>query len=192
VKDPPSGEGRLPADDAAAIDADAGELIPLVYDRLRSLARHYLANERPGHTLRPTELVHEAYLRLAGGDGIAWQGKTHFYAVAATQMRRILVEHARAGLRQKRGGRPQRVTLSENVMRIPAISVDVLALHEALIRLARRHERQGRVAELRLFSGMLVREVAKTLDVSEATVKGDWRVAKAWLLKELRVRRPVA
>jgi RNA polymerase sigma-70 factor (ECF subfamily) len=136
--------------------------------------------------------VHEAYLRLAEEREMDWRGKTHFYAVAAKQMRRILVEHARAALRQKRGGRPRRITLSESLVRVPALSVDVLALHQALTRLSRRHERQGRVAELRLFSGLLVREVAGLLDVSEATVKCDWRVARAWLLKELRVRRPVS
>lgn len=167
--------------------AAAADLVPLVYDRLRALAAHYLASERRGHTLRPTDLVHEAYVRLAEGKPIDWSGKTHFYCVAATQMRRILVDHARAARRRKRGGRPRRVTLSESLLRAPTPSVDVLALDETLTRLGRRNERQGRVAELRVFSGMLIRDIAHALGVSERTVKLDWRVARAWILKELRL-----
>jgi len=166
------------------------DLLPLVYQRLRALAARYLASESAGNTFQPTDLVHEAYLRLAEGGRIDWNGRTHFYATAATQMRRILVEHARAARRQKRGARPRRITLTENLLRAPALSVDVLGLDEALTRLARRNERQGRVAELRLFSGMLHKEVAHVLGISEATVKLDWRVARAWILKELRLREP--
>lgn len=165
--------------------ADAARLLPLVYGELRALAARYLREERPGHTLQPTALVHEAYLRLIEHDRIDWKGKTHFFAMAAIQMRRILVDHARARATEKRGGRAPRVTLDERLTRTPEASLDLLALDEALTRLAARHERQGRVAELRLFAGMLVGETALYLGVSERTVKDDWRVARAWLLKEL-------
>lgn len=172
-------------------DADAtADLIPLVYDRLRALAARYLASERPGHTLQPTDLVHEAYVRLARGEPIDFRSKTHFYAIAATQMRRVLVEHARAVLSQRRGRRARRVTLDEGLLRTSGVSVDIIALNQVLTKLSQRHERQGRVVELRLFSGMLVREVAQVLEVSERTVKLDWRVARAWILKELHVDQP--
>jgi RNA polymerase sigma factor (TIGR02999 family) len=163
----------------------APELLPLVYDELRALAARYLRQERPGHTLQPTALVHEAYLRLVDCDRIDWKGRTHFFAMAAIQMRRILVEHARAAAAEKRGGVGRRVTFDEHLAQAPELSLEFLALDEALGRLAQRHERQGRIAELRLFGGMLVREIAFCVGVSERTVKEDWRVARAWLLKEL-------
>jgi len=163
----------------------ADQLLPLVYDQLRALAARYLRRERAGHSLQPTDLVHAAYLRLIDHDRIDWQGRTHFFALAATQMRRILVEHARAKGRQKRGEGATRVTFPEELVQAPALSLEFLAFDEALTRLGRLHARQGQVAELRLFAGMLVKEAALYLGVSERTVKDDWRVARAWLMKEL-------
>jgi RNA polymerase sigma factor (TIGR02999 family) len=134
--------------------------------------------------LQATALVHEAYLRLIENDRIDWQGKTHFKAMAATQMRRILVDHARARSAKKRGGgRP--ITLTETLLSTAKPSVDLLALDQALERLSSRSSRQGRVAELKLFAGLLTHEIALSLKVSERTVKEDWRVARAWLMKEL-------
>ena len=163
----------------------AADLVPLIYDKLRALARQYMQGERPGGVLQPTALVHEAYLRLARINRMDWQGKTHFYAMAATQMRRILVERGRAAGTQKRGERPRQVTFEEHIAPAGNIPVNLLALDEALDTLSSLNERQARVAELRLFSGMLVTEVAHVLGVSERTVKQDWRVARAWLSAEL-------
>lgn len=163
----------------------AASLTPLVYDELRALARAYMRNERPGHTLDPTELAHEAFLRLVEQNEVDWKGRTHFLAVAATQMRRVLVDHARKRAAAKRGGRAQRVTLRDSLACAPELSAEFLDLNDALTRLAEEHPRQATVAELRLFSGLLVKETAFHLGVSERTVKGDWRFARAWLLKEL-------
>jgi RNA polymerase sigma factor (TIGR02999 family) len=163
----------------------ADRLLPLVYGELRALAAHYLRSERAGATWQPTALVHEAYLRLIDNERIDWKGKTHFMAMAATQMRRILVDHARARGAKKRGGRPRPVTLTETLLTTEKPSIELLALDEALERLAARSPRQSRVAELKLFAGLLVTEIAFSLGVSERTVKEDWRVARAWLMKEL-------
>jgi RNA polymerase sigma factor (TIGR02999 family) len=163
----------------------AAELAPLVYEELRAIARRYMRRERGYQTLQPTALVNEAYYRLASGGSVEWRGKTHFLAVAATQMRRILVERARAAGRIKRGEGRRRITLDDDVAPVPERTVDVLVLDEALGNLATRSERQARVAEMRLFSGMLVREIASTLEVSDRTVKEDWRFARAWLAREL-------
>jgi len=167
-------------------DQSAAErLLPLVYQDLRALAARYLKGERRGNSLQPTELVHEAYLRLVNQDRVDWRGKTHFHAIAAIQMRRILVEHARAALSQKRGQRPTRVTFDGTLGMTTELSIDFLAIDEALTRLRQRHERQARVAELRLFSGMVIREIAACLGVSERTIRDDWRVARAWIRKEV-------
>lgn len=169
----------------------ADELLPLVYRELRQLAAGYLRRERSAHTLQPTALVHEAYLALVNHDRIDWQGKTHFLAMAATQMRRILVDHARATGSEKRGGRLKRVTLTVGVVGGTAeTSTELLALDEALDRLAQDRPRQSRVAELRLFGGLGARESALALDVSERTARDDWRLARAWLMKELSPSRP--
>jgi RNA polymerase sigma-70 factor (ECF subfamily) len=170
---------------AATPAPDSGELLERVYDGLRRLAAHYLQRERGGHTLQPTALVHEAYMRLADQSKIEWQGKTHFFAIAATQMRRVLVEHARAGARIKRGGGRLQVTLHDGVALGSAPSLDLLAIDEALDHLARRSPRQSRVAELRLFAGLGVAEVARVVDVSERTVKQDWKMAQAWISRRL-------
>lgn len=161
-----------------------------VYDELRALASRYLRHETPVHILQTTALVHEAYLRLARLRGIKWQGKTHFLAVAARQMRRVLVDHARAETAAKRGHRPFRVTLDETIPD-PAGTVEFLDVHEALQDLGHRHERQERVAELRLFSGLTFPEMAVALGCSERTVREDWTVARAWLSRRLRHTRKV-
>ena len=156
-----------------------------LYDELRALARRYLVRERPDHSLQPTELVHEAYLRLDRAQQLQCNGKTHFMALAATQMRRILVEHARALARQKRGGKPKRVTIPENLCDEPRQLLDVIAVDQALERLEANSPRQSRVAEMRLFAGLGVAEIAAHLGVSDRTIKKDWRIARAWLLDAL-------
>ena len=162
---------------------EADRLLPLVYRELRALAARYLRSERAGSTWQPTALVHEAYLRLIESERIDWKGKTHFMAVAAIQMRRILVDHARARAAKKRGGRP--ITLTETLLSTAKPSIDLMALDEALDRLATRSPRQARVVELKLFAGLVSTEIAFSLGVSERTVKEDWRVARAWLMNEL-------
>jgi len=168
-------------------DSSAGrspaELLPLVYGELRRLAGAYMRGERGGHTLQSTALVHEAYLRLAKHEA-AWNGKTHFFAMAAIEMRRVLVEHARAHGADKRGGGIRAITLDEAVA-APGEPVDWLAVDEALTKLARRNARHGAVAQYRLFAGMTEAEMAEVLEVSERTVREDWRFVKAWLRKEM-------
>jgi RNA polymerase sigma-70 factor (ECF subfamily) len=164
----------------------ADKLLPLVYDEFRALARHYLAQERHNHTLQPTALVHEAYMKLVDQTRVDWQGKSHFFAVAAQAMRRILVDHARAHQRDKRGGGRARVVLDEAVALSPQKDEDVLALDEALERLGALDPRQAKVVELRFFGGLSVDEVAEALGVSKRTVEGDWTFARAWLSRELR------
>ncbi|MFL6228386.1 MAG: sigma-70 family RNA polymerase sigma factor [Pyrinomonadaceae bacterium] len=161
------------------------ELIPLVYDELHRLAHHYMSGERRGHTLQTTALVGEAYLRLAGHGGVRWQNRTHFLAIAARLMRRILVDHARANARQKRGGGAEMFSLDETAVVSPARSADLVALDEALTQLAEIDPRKARVVELRFFGGLNVEETAETLGVSPNTVIRDWGMARAWLHKEL-------
>ncbi|MGH7444583.1 MAG: sigma-70 family RNA polymerase sigma factor [Longimicrobiales bacterium] len=160
-------------------------VFPLVYDDLRRLAQRQLRAERVDHTLGATALVHEAYLRLAGADGIEWQSRAHFFAVAARAMRRILINHAEARNSQKRGGRWRRVQLRADaaVHRDPDIAM--LDLDRALTRLAVLDERQCRIVECRYFAGMSLDETAVGLDISVATVKREWTMARAWLNREL-------
>lgn len=166
--------------------SEADALVFLLYDELRRLARRYMRGERAGHTLQPTDLVHEAYLRLQRLEHISWHGENHFYAVAATQMRRVLVDHARAAASEKRGAGRQRITLHDDVaLATSERSIELIALDEALSALEKVSPRQARVAELRLFSGMGLAEIADVLEVSERTVKNDWRVARAWLSRAL-------
>ena len=168
--------------------ARADELMPLVYDELRRLARGYMSRETPGHTLQPTALVNEAYLRLVDSSQISWQGRTHFFAVGARVMRRLLIDHARGRRRQKRGADWHRVTFSEALPHQSANDLDldqVLGLNDALDRLAELDERQASVVELRFFGGLTVPEVAHVLGVSQRTVEGDWTHARAWLKREL-------
>src|SRR5580692_6513584 len=162
-----------------------GNLIPLVYNELRRIAAIHLRREAPNHSLQPTALVHEAYLRLIGLKEIDWQSRSHFFAVSATVMRRILVDHARAGNARKRGNGWDAVSLNEAILPSPQRAPEILALDEALNRLASLDERQSKIVELRFFAGMNEEEAGNVLGISARTVKRDWRIAKAWLFKEL-------
>jgi RNA polymerase sigma-70 factor (ECF subfamily) len=167
-------------------DKDApARLMPLVYDELRRLANHYLRQERSDHTLQPTALVHEAYLKLIDQSRVDWQNRAHFFGVAAQSMRRILVDHARSHRASKRGGVQQKLTLDEAVDYSQPRDIDLLALDDALNLLAKLDERQSRVVELRFFGGLTIEETAEALGVSPATVKVDWSMAKAWLRREI-------
>jgi len=159
-------------------------LVPIVYQELRRLAHHYMRGEREGHTLQTTALVNEVYLRLAGIDGLRWRDRAHFFAMAATLMRRVLVDHARQRGREKRGAGVSVVSLDETaIAATPA--VDVVALDGALERLAAVDPQQSRVVELRFFAGLSVEETAEVLGISAATVKRDWATAKLWLYNEI-------
>ena len=162
------------------------QLVKLVYAELQRQAHNHLRRERPGHTLQTTALVHEAYLKLAKQKEILWEGRSHFFAMAATMMRRILIDHAKARHRQRRGGVHSNLPI-ENALTISAreTEVDLLALDEALNALARKDEHLVKVVELRFFAGLDVVETAEVLKVSESTVKRDWQMAKAWLHREL-------
>jgi RNA polymerase sigma factor (TIGR02999 family) len=162
------------------------QLIPAVYDELRRLAAVYLRGERSGHTLQPTALVHEAYLRLIDQQRVEWQNRAHFFGVAAQAMRRILVDHARARHRVKRGGPQEPVPLDDLQVAAAGRSIDMLALDEALTRLAALDPRQARIVELRYFAGLSVEETGEVENISPATVKREWSMAKAWLHSELR------
>jgi RNA polymerase sigma-70 factor (ECF subfamily) len=162
------------------------KLIPLVYDELKRLARAYMRRERPDHTLQTTALVHEAYLRLVRQQAVNWQGRSHFFGIAAQLMRRILIDHARGHLREKRGGAREVLPLNEVLVFSPEHSEELVKLDEALARLSKLDARQSRIVELRFFGGLSVEETAEFLGVSPKTVKRDWAVAKAWLHGELR------
>jgi len=162
----------------------AEQLLPLVYEQLRALARSFFAAQRPDHTLEPTALVHEAFMRLVGQSQIDWTSRAHFFAVAAKAMRQILINHAEAKQAAKRGGW-RRITLSGEVAEPSDREVDLLVLNEALSRLEGLDERQARVVELRFFGGLTVEEAANVLKVAPRTVELDWRMAKAWLLHAL-------
>ena len=165
---------------------DAAEkLMPLVYDRLRYLAKKLLGQESPAHTLQPTALVNEAYLRMVGQKQVNWRGKTHFFAIGAKMMRRILVDHARKKLSQKRGGGMHRIELADDLCVSSRNNEDILSIEEALEKLAKLDPRQAQVVELRFFGGMSVAQVAETLGVSKRTIEADWTVLRAWLRREL-------
>lgn len=166
--------------DRSALD----RLIPLVYPQLQALARRHLSGERGDHTLQTNALIHEAYLRIVGAD-VAWEGRVHFLAVAAQTMRRILVDHARARSRQKRGAGAKRVELDDALAVSPEPSADLEALDEALSRLSALDERKARIVELHYFGGLTYDETAAALGVSAATVHRELRLAKAWLYREL-------
>ena len=157
------------------------ELVPLVYDELRQLARRHLANERIDHTLNTTALVHEAYFKLIDIERVAWQDRAHFFAMASRSMRRILIDYARARTRQKRGGPREKVSLDEVALFSEEQAEDLIALDQALEELANLDERQSRIVEMRFFSGLTIDETAHVLDISPASVKRDWTVARAWL-----------
>lgn len=173
--------GELTGGDAAA----AGKLMPLVYDELRGLAAHYLHRERIDHTLQPTALVHEAYVRLVDQTRADWRNKNQFFAVAGQVMRRVLVDHARGKKAAKRGGEWGRVSLDGVAVADDQTGFDVVAVHEAIDRLAELDPRQGRIVEMRFFGGMKEEEIADVLGVSLRTVEGDWRMARAWLRREM-------
>lgn len=168
------------AQDPGALD----RLVPIVYDELRRLAHYYMQGERAGHTLQTTALVNEAYLRLAGIKGLQWRDRAHFFAMAGTLMRRVLVDHARRQQRDKRGGGVSVTSLDGHAV-TAAPSVDIVALDQALERLAAVDPQQSRVVELRFFGGLSIEETAEALGISPATVKRDWTTARTWLHHEL-------
>lgn len=173
------------------LDLRAGEpsarsrLVDLVYDRLRALAGAQLRKKQGSHTLQPTELVHEAFLRLVGHDSVQWDGRAHFYAACAAVMRNILADHARRRRAVKRGAGARRITLLDSLAAEPREPVDVVALDAALTQLSALNERHARVVECRFFAGMTVPEVAEALGVSPRTVDNDWAMARAWLCARL-------
>ena len=175
---------QLLADWAAQDPKALDRLVPLVYDELRRLAHYHMHGERAGHTLQTTALVNEVYLRLAGIKGLQWRDRAHFFAMAGTLMRRILVDYARQQKRDKRGGGVSVISLDGHAV-ASAPSVDVEALDEALQRLARVDPQQCRIVELRFFGGLSIEETAEALTISPATVKRDWTTAKTWLHHEL-------
>jgi len=165
-----------------ALDA----LLPLVYEELRRQASRYLRRERAGHTLQTTALIHETYLKLIDQREVNWQNRAHFFSIAAQAMRRILVDYARQRHREKRGGIGEDLPIEAAALAVSGErSIDLVALDEALTRLAAFDERQARIVELRYFSGLSVEETAEALRISPATVKNDWRTAKAWLFQEI-------
>ena len=172
---------KVGAGNQAAFD----EVFPLVYAELRRIAAREMRREKPGRTLQTTALVHEAYLRLLKDASLSFENRAHFLGIAAHAMREILIEHARARAARKRGGGAVRLTLDDLVAPVPALSIDVLALDEALERLARLDQRHARVVELRYFGGLSVEETAVALALSPATVKRAWTIARAWLYREL-------
>jgi RNA polymerase sigma factor (TIGR02999 family) len=163
--------------DVSARDA----LIPLVYDELRRIARRCLTSQSSSHTLQPTALVHEAYLRMARRDHIDWQGRAHFFAMAAQMMRQILVDHARKHAAAKRGANPVTLVIDEASATTKALSLDLLALDDAMLRLATLDSRQCRIVELRFFGGLSIEETAEIVNISPATTKREWATARLWL-----------
>ncbi|MGE5325024.1 MAG: sigma-70 family RNA polymerase sigma factor [Actinomycetota bacterium] len=161
------------------------KLIPLIYAELHRLARYYMRGEREGHTLQTSALVNEAYMRLAGKHNVDWQNRAHFFATAASIMRRILVDHARTRDAQKRGGSAEKVSLENAFVYTDAQSWQVVAVHEALNKLEKWDQRQCRIVELRFFAGLNVEETAEAMELSPTTVKREFQMAKAWLYGEL-------
>jgi RNA polymerase sigma factor (TIGR02999 family) len=162
-------------------DSAREALLPLVYEDLRRIARNYLRRERPGHTLQPTALVHEAYLRLIDQRRVTWQNRAQFVGLAAVMMRRVLVNHARDRSAAKRGGQAERVplTVAADVVAVP--QADVLAVHEALDRLQVLDARKSRVVELKFFGGLTTGEISEVMEISPATIEREWSFARAWL-----------
>src|SRR5215469_7009772 len=164
----------------------ADELLPLVYQELRQLAAHKMAQERPGHTLQPTALVHEAWLRLVGNENKDWDGRAHFFGAAAEAMRRILIENARRKAALRHGGGQQRVDIAEVDFATPDYEDQLLAVNEALEKFACEHKMQSELVKLRYFAGMTLREAAEVLNLSEATANRYWAYSRAWLYDEIR------
>lgn len=162
------------------------DLLPLIYGELRSLAGNYLRRERPDHTLQPTALVHEAYLRLVDQTQVNWQNRAHFFGVAAQMMRRILVDHARAHKAGKRGNDFQKLSLDENIDKAAEKSAELVMLDDALTELSKVDELKSRIVELRYFGGLTVEETAEVLGVTPVTINRHWRMAKAWLFGKMQ------
>lgn len=176
---------RLLAEWRGGNQAALDQLLPVVYDELRRLAAAYLRKERADHTLQSTALVHEAYLRLIGQREVQWQNRAHFFGVAAKMIRRILVDHARGKIAAKRGGAAVKLSLDEALAVSGKKDLDLVRLDEALHGLANLDPRQERIVELRFFGGLSIEETAEVVGISPATVKREWSVAKAWLLREV-------
>ena len=167
--------------DKAALD----KLMPLIHQELRRLAHHYMSRERPGHTMQTTALVNEAYLRLVNREGVHWQNRAHFFAIASQLMRHILVDHARSHAYAKRGGGAQTISLDEAMVVSQERAAEVVALDDVLKQLADIDPQQSRIVELRFFGGLTIEETAVVLGLSPATIKREWQTAKAWLYHEL-------
>ena len=180
-----AGATQLLIDLAGGDEQALEQMTPLVYQELRRLARYYLRRERPGHTLQPTALVHEVYFRLIDQRRVDWRNRAQFLGLAASMMRRILVNHARDRAAARRGGGAEKVSLRFADEPAERAGVDVLALSRALDRLAAIDERKGRVVELKFFGGLTTEEIGHVLDVSVATVEREWSFARAWLYQEL-------
>ena len=161
------------------------QLMPLVYEELRRMARRYMRRQPSGHTFQTTELIHEAYLKLAKQEEPNWQNRAHFFGVAAQAMRHILVDYARSKNSKKRGGLAEKITLADNLIASENRSEEIVALDDALKQLAVLDERKSRVVEMKFFGGLNIEEIAEVLKTSPETVKRDWRFARTWLLREL-------
>jgi RNA polymerase sigma factor (TIGR02999 family) len=172
---------RLSANDEEA----RAKLLPIVYKELRRLAQQCMRRERPDHTLEPTALVHEAYLRLVQIEDLDWESRTHFFGIAAHLMRQVLVDHARAHLAAKRGGQVAKVSLDDKLVYSTEKSTEVLALDEALVHLSAKDARLSQVVELHFFGGLTFDQIAQILSVSTKTVQRDWQLARAWLRAEI-------
>jgi len=170
--------------DKAALD----KLMPLIHEELRRLAHYYMSHERPGHTLQTTALVNEAYLRLVNREGVHWQNRAHFFAIAAQVMRTILVDHARSHAYAKRGGGAHKIELDEAMIVSRERAAEVVALDDALKELENFDPQQSRIVELRFFGGLTIEETAEVLDLSPATIKREWSTAKAWLYHQVANR----
>jgi RNA polymerase sigma factor (TIGR02999 family) len=168
--------------EAKALD----DLMPLVHRELKRIARNFMRRQNAGHTLQTTALVNEAYVRLVDSDRVNWQDRSHFFAISAQLMRRVLVDAARRKNSAKRGGERMQVTLADDVKTAPADQADVIAIDDALERLAKLNQRQCQIVELRYFGGLTEEEVAETLNISTRTVRRDWNLARAWLYRELK------
>jgi RNA polymerase sigma-70 factor, ECF subfamily len=176
---------RLLYDWSSGDEKAAERLMPLVYDELWKLARAYLLRERADHTLQPTALINEAYLKLVAQTRVNWQNRSHFYGIAAQMMRRVLVDHARSHAAEKRGGLRNKLSLDEANVLTEERAANLIALDEALKRLSEVFPRKGQVVEMRFFGGLSVEETARVLDISDKTVMREWQSAKLWLYREL-------
>ena len=161
------------------------QLMPLVYDELRRMARRYMRRQTSGHTFQTTELIHEAYLKIAGQEEPNWRNRAHFFGVAAQAMRHILVDYARSKSNRKRGGLAEKITLADNLVAAENRSEEIITLDDALKQLAVLDERKSHVVEMKFFGGLNIEEIAEVLKLSPETVKRDWRFARTWLLREL-------